>query len=144
MSLKGGGALEAFRKDLVQWLIARSNWNPEESAKDWIVIPAPPRIDGQLDHAVKLAQEIALSLGIPLSQPLQRGGTAGVVHHRLHRRERHLSARANLHLRERSKTYRRVIFVDDVITTGATANRAKALIGNPEYFQVWVLARRLE
>jgi hypothetical protein len=34
MSLKGGGGLEAFRKELVQWLIARSNWNPEEFAKE--------------------------------------------------------------------------------------------------------------
>jgi len=41
------------------------------------------------------------------------------------------------------KTFTNVIFVDDVITTGATARAAWLSLGRPERFVVWSLARRL-
>ncbi len=36
-----------------------------------------------------------------------------------------------------------IVFVDDVITTGATARAAYAALGSPRNFEVWVLAERL-
>ncbi|MCB0361364.1 MAG: hypothetical protein KDD35_01495, partial [Bdellovibrionales bacterium] len=143
LSMKGQKGLECFRLELVQWLIARRNWSLEEERKNWVIIPAPSRSEGQKEHAVRLAEEIAKALGKEMAQPLLREANAK-VQRRLDRLNRYRSIRSGMQLKLDSKKYSSVLFVDDIVTTGATAQRARELLGYPQDFQVWSLARREE
>lgn len=142
MGLKGGNGFLELRKELVTWLVARSLWLQEEKKDGWVVIPAPPRQLGEKDHAVRLAELIGDALDVPVVESFRRENF-GVVHHRLNRGERHRTVKANLQLLSPGKKFSHVIFVDDIVTTGATASRAHQLLDHPEHFQVWSLVRRL-
>ena len=113
-------------------------------AKDTVFIPAPPKKwTLGVDHAAVWAQELArVSGGNYLAAFCDRGFK--------YQRKMSWEARQELKLEllrgmdDRLNHYKRIVFVDDVVTTGATAQAAWRCIKGlkPKSFVVWSLAYR--
>lgn len=140
---KGGRDLRAARR-LAQLLVdARRQDAP--LPKDVLLVPAP---GGRHNHARALALEIGEILHAPvldiLIDPKKRKVSSNQKSQALEGRfERKYEVRApevdlKAHIFERPTW----IFIDDVITSGATAMAAYMALGDPTCFEVWTLANR--
>ncbi len=105
-------------------------------ASDSCLIPCPSR-GGAPDHAAAFARSLSKYAGIPILDILKMPGNAGIqkAKSRQERQERMLELRSKPALGN-------VIFIDDVVTTGATASSAKNALETAVNFQVWALAHR--
>ena len=101
-----------------------------------IFIPAPSK-DGREDHATLFAKALSLAWGgSPYWNGLMRNSqSAQKTLDQYERRKISMSVR--LPLPPSSSTY---IFVDDVLTTGSTAQAAYQALGKPLHFFSWNLA----
>lgn len=106
-----------------------------------LVVPCPPAKEGKFDHACAFAYALSRSLNCSWEQALTRD-SEGTPQKRKSRRDRR-QVRLQLKL-GRPGTYRArtVYFIDDVITTGATAGAAWEGLGYPGSFLVLCLAYR--
>lgn len=141
LSLKGGAGDRALWREL-SVALARS-WIEAREGHGWVIVPSPPRKHGHEDHAVLLARMLGNLLGIEVRPALRRRDSR-----RRQKRLGRLARRAQsphdqFEVIDRGNKYRRVLFVDDVVTTGATATGAWESLGRPKHFQVWSIARRL-
>ncbi len=102
-----------------------------------ILIPSPARNKEQQDHAYKLTKALSDMTGWRLHNPLVRDNVGT-------QKTRNLSQRRRIRLGnpEKFTTSQPIIFVDDVVTTGATAIAAYRSLGCPKNFEVWCLAYR--
>lgn len=128
-----------YANQFVKKWIEEISWVP----RNIIIIPAPSRKPAQKDHAYLWAEALADALGAQFRPCLQRTSTS---HQRgLDRGERAL---VEMQLLENSTgsmdfpAHSLWVFVDDVLTTGATAREAHRALGMPPQFEVWVMARR--
>lgn len=141
--LKAGGVTPAFRR--LAFLLSQKVHQREAFKKGPLIfVPAPPIRQGVKDHAFQLAlclseiwgAEMSLCLERESSQSQRRAG-------RLERKATRIRFRPNdptwESVRQRKKT---VVFVDDVVTTGSTAQAAFLALGSPSTFNVWTLAYR--
>jgi predicted amidophosphoribosyltransferase len=134
-ALKGGGSDKDFAR------LARELYNRRLSqgsiTENLVFIPAPSR-NGKFDHSMAWAEALAKAFGGQLSPCLTR---ASVVQQKdLKRSER---SRIKLNSSEKfSLSMDRIVFVDDVVTSGATARAAYSALGRPCYFEVWTIAYR--
>jgi predicted amidophosphoribosyltransferase len=143
ISLKRGrnrGAWCAYAKVFVRAFLAAI----ELQGKQIIYVPAPPRFIGQYDHSFWWAKALQAELGGTLWQGLKRTS-------KLSQRDSDRAKRALLEL-STIENYTRPqvqgpdvvwIFVDDIVTTGATARAVFDTLGRPKNFMIWVLARRM-
>ena len=136
-SLKGGGLKEANER-LARWILA------SVEPKDLVgvtFVPAPARELGQRDHASMLAKSLSDLSCRPLVGALQRIDIDTQKH--LSRSDRLMSKldlSGAMSVEEANK--QSIIFIDDVVTTGATAQAAYLAMGRPKNFKVWALAYR--
>lgn len=120
---------------------------PLENGIDWI-IPVPSHIDRLqergFDHVRLLAERFARSTGIPIFTSLKRHiATSPQVG--LSMKERRRNLRGAFRLNDQSQLFkRRVILLDDVMTTGTTANEISRLLlrqGHVSFVGVLTVAR---
>lgn len=106
-----------------------------------ILIPCPSRKVGR-DHALRWTQAMSQATGIAYSQRLRYSAQA-------------VSSQRSSSFYERKKirfeiiaqespleTSKKIVFMDDIVTTGATANAAWMALGQPKDFEVWCLVYR--
>jgi hypothetical protein len=134
-ALKGGG-WPSFHYLCAQKLWLGSEAAPFAGSENRVVMASPPQVVGQVDHSGELARQVSRVSHWPLVHGLKRveqsKGQKG-----LDRVER-----TKVHLEWTGEAPESVIFVDDVITTGATASAAWRALGKPMDFQVWCLVER--
>lgn len=101
-----------------------------------ILVPAPSSTR-QIDHAFLFAQKLHRHTGWPLKNCLQK--TSRVAQKHLDKWQRQALEMTS---DEKISDRQAVIFVDDVVTTGATAKAAYLALGRPPNFFVIALASR--
>lgn len=136
--LKGGGLHEAFER-LASRFLAQRNLLSNEEYKSAVIIPAPASVPGSRDHAFEWAAQLEKLSGASLLCPLSRIGHAPQKQlDKRARLEKKMSASNDLDL----SRFTKVIFVDDVITSGGTAGAAFVALGRPKQFEVWTISCR--
>jgi predicted amidophosphoribosyltransferase len=105
--------------------------------KNIVLIPAPPRSKSQWDHARRLAQGLSNLTGFPLSAPLRRGAAGGGQKSKSAQERRELALEIDGNLDDFNGL--RPVFVDDIVTTGATAQAAKVALRTQSPFTVLAL-----
>jgi predicted amidophosphoribosyltransferase len=101
-----------------------------------ILVPAPSSAN-QIDHAFLFAQMLHRYTGWPMKSCLQKGTRVAQKHLDKWQRQS-----VEITADEKISDGQAVIFVDDVVTTGATAKAAYLALGRPKNFFVIALASR--
>lgn len=137
-ALKGGVRASAFDRLAGEFSVRRSSAG---FVGPGVIVPSPPRPGQRLDHAVVWASALARLWGFPLENALSR--MSNDQQKLLSVSER---SRKELDLLKNRKGLvndgERIIFADDVYTTGATARAAYEALGRPSKFEVWTVACR--
>jgi predicted amidophosphoribosyltransferase len=130
MRLKGGkleGALQYYAEALVSRYARRL---PSQT----VLVPCPTQ--NRRAHARAFAQAIGMVLDLPVLDSLQKVGEQS-------QKGRNKVDRADIEIRnDQNFKQMHVIFIDDIVTTGATALSARNAIGSCLSFQIWCLAHR--
>lgn len=128
--LKGGELSETFRFYARNFVGRLSKRLPSQS----VFVPCPSS-QARL-HSQTLAGAFSEILGFPVIDSLQSDAQES-------QKVKSREARERLQLRNcHDFRQHNVIFIDDVVTTGATARSARNAIGSCQSFQVWCLAHR--
>ncbi len=131
--LKGGTPFEIIRKLSLE-IIAR-----ESPAQDAIIVPVPSSKVGEKDHAYQIAGIISEELGLRLWCGLQWENKS-TNQKFLKKTERFVSTMIKT---EKLPCTKKVILIDDLVTTGATAMAAYKAIKSLNKIEVWALACRI-
>lgn len=143
-SLKGGGLPSAFSKLAEQFAFGIS------AGRDFsgmtLVVPPTAR-EVSLDHGFAWGSALSEVLGLRIECPFEFA-TEGKPNDLTH-----LAPQKRLAVRERfGRQFKlkegirplssKIVFVDDLITSGATALAAQKALNSPVDFEVWTIARR--
>jgi predicted amidophosphoribosyltransferase len=117
----------------------RAHWPSLRSFHKPLLVPAPARTKTSL-HAQGLALALSKVMGgevwdhllVPLS----------MTTHTKWERKRDRLKRLSLIAQRPCPRGRKIILVDDIVTTGSTALAARKALGDPRDFEVWCLFRR--
>ena len=136
-ALKGGWGPPIARRLAEDLAMARASL-PLQQKKFTVAMP-PRRLPAERDHAWRLASGFAESSGAPLWDGLAASGDQEAA-------QKTKTARERRELRfvtpEPIPAAEAWMFVDDVVTTGATSLAAHRALVSPEKFEVWALAAR--
>lgn len=144
--LKGGQFLKTADR-LASWLSLRlllgmsDEGIMKKKKADLVFIPAPARVLGQRDHAWRLAASLALHTGGKIEDVLMRGKNfkPQKAKNKFQRKKLFMELQDSSWKSSHRNVY---VFVDDVITTGATVETAYKTLGKPKYFLMAVLSDR--
>lgn len=141
--LKGGGS-SALVNHLTRLFCLKHSIL--EKSNDCLFVPAPPKAENrQKDHAQEWASSLtrALPIGFYFSPLLRERSRSQKQLNQSERRALRLSYRRQRVLRwSRLLKSHTVVFCDDIVTTGSTAQSAYKTLGKPSNFEVWCLAYR--
>ena len=136
-----------FEQLLGEWLVVRALEDVRREDWDWIV-PVPlhwwKARQRSFNQAERLGRMLSKATGIPLNTRLLRRNRATGTQTRLNRDEREENMKRAFEYRPRERLAgQRILLVDDVLTTGATASAcAKVLRKNgASVVDVWTVAR---
>lgn len=133
ISLKGGQMRAAFQF-YAQAFVSRMELGTLPS--DTVLVPCPSS-KGRF-HALVWAQSLAQVLGLPITEALElETPSQGSQKHKSWSDRQKIRFRRTHVLR-----HKHVIFIDDIVTTGATAIAAQKALGPTLGFEVWCLAHR--
>lgn len=140
--LKGSGHPKAWRfyADLF-WQRYRAHQNLE-SLKNAILIPSPPALPLQADHAGLFCQNLAEISGLPTHPLLLRENSVGEQKAKSKGSRKNIKLKLSENFSPQMLRNHRLIFIDDIVTTGATAIAAMKALKAPGRFEVWALASR--
>jgi len=132
ISLKGGQLESAFQFYAKAFVIRRSLSDLPSNA---VLVPCPGRPGRR--HSEMWAQSVSKLLGLPVMEALEPEEENGT------QKGKSRSERQRIRYRRKSVLrHKYVIFIDDIVTTGATAVAAQKALGPTEGFEVWCLAHR--
>ena len=140
LGFKGGSSTWVARELM---MILSEDEMFEHHGRDVIFLPAPA---SKNDHAFLLAQVMAELWNAPLMCPLTPVGDIRRQRDKSkeERKNRKFEIRSDMTdlIKNIGDPETRIIFVDDVITTGATVKAAFEALGKPPGFEAWSLVRR--
>ena len=90
------------------------------------------------DHMLLIANELSRITKYPVEQLLVRRTMS--VQHKANRKDRYLQAQTAFEVRGKINPARIYIVVDDIVTTGATIERAAELLAKAGATSVWIAA----
>ncbi len=95
------------------------------------------------NQAAELARTVSSTTGIPVDYDALARVRAGSPQHQARRRERLRQMRGAFTWQDRQRPPARVALIDDVVTTGATADAAARCLkrAGAEWVEVWAVAR---
>ena len=132
VDLKGGEPRAAYRF-YARMLVSRMKYL--ELPSNTVLLPCPST--RRKDHAKALAIELSQILGVPVVQALMTEKS-----HKSQKQKSRSEREKIVFQKTASLRRKHVIFIDDIVTTGATAKAAKKALGLTEGFEVWCLAHR--
>jgi len=136
-SLKKGGHFFIFQQMALALFFRLSQVRSLD--KNTVLVPAPASSDRHFkDHAFCLASAFSHLSGFNVYSPLYRKTSPEEAQKRKNKLER----RKILLYNKSELIIKPMIFVDDVLTTGATARAAYKALGEPENFMIITLAWR--
>lgn len=108
-----------------------------DNIEEWVIIPAPSFSNERAYHSLTMAEILSKESGIKVVDTLRKIEAVGQK--KLNKKQR---ARLRLNTVS-SEQYKKVIFVDDVYTTGSTAKASYWALSRPEEFLCITIFRRL-
>jgi predicted amidophosphoribosyltransferase len=141
-ALKGGGLEPVFLKLAEHFSFERGLERLQAHYQDAVLVMPPSSVSGraraQNDHAWQWAHALGQIWQIPVWDGFAATGPSKSQKQQslMERQKRELVATEPL------PQQKQIIFVDDVITSGATAFAAWKALLSPKHFQVWTIASR--
>ena len=132
-SLKGGILDESFEYYAQEFLTQKK---PSQLPVKTVLVPCPGK---RPDHAWALAFQFSKLLSLPISDILEK--PHGQKKHQKDK-SKHERSRLRFSCQETMRD-KHVIFIDDIVTTGASVKAARKAIGACQSFRVWALAQRV-
>ncbi|MCY4512538.1 MAG: hypothetical protein OXB86_02490 [Bdellovibrionales bacterium] len=133
-SLKGGGPNFIFKRMALECFPRFLYTRGFPKKTNFVFVPAPSRSPNRPDHALELARAFGFYFGGEVYSVLQRVS-------RFSQKLKNKSERSQIQiLSNKSLKNKNVIFIDDILTTGATARAAFKAMGCPKKFVICTLA----
>lgn len=139
MQLKGSLKKPKIWSELA-WSFVQKN-KISEQYKNYRFVPAPAKIHKNEDHAYQWCEAIVKILGCEVSHSLKRVTDSG-EQKKKSLEERKESQMRSVEPNTEACNERKIIFFDDIVASGSTAEAAFKALGEPPFFEVWAVAHR--